>query len=666
MSILEILVKLANWLTIGLGLIFTFLSYFLSKKHNSQQLRSYVPTIWTSWGIFFTFLSIYVTLSGFTQNDSCEMNDIINGVIPAFSTSVIGILGAIITAYIDRWRKSSKEYSDSQSLVKFLNGKTIPKGDAVQSPDIILLELVREIKEYIITSNNKMDSLKEEIEKQSTDSSNTIKTALEKHKKDTNENFSTTLEAIKNQFTAHIEGFEEKAANKHEEIVKQILNDYTSEINSINEKHSSHIDTLLGYARENNASIRESIQSIKGEFKKFIEDEDTRIQDSFTSTSNALNTLYDNIKNLFETEIKESIEAFAQQQYVKSEEIINSELTRFVKESQNTLSYQEKNNSEFLTSLGLSLKSASGGLVSDVSKIKESMMQHLDKLFDENTKELNAILATYISNYNEIAETIQFSLTASSDIFGKATAGHAMEYKKSLAAFNQEFNDSAKEMSQSLNTHLDNLQKETQKMEKQHYAAIEEIHKNGEERMIVVSNNISGKLSDDFSELIKKIQSLQQSITASYNDYVSKHDELKQKIATESKSLAETFSKEIKNATQITELKNACSELNNSISKTIGDFEHRTSSITDSLDNIITALNNYSSIADDTAILTDYVNSTIKLYKEHATQTKVLETNLENILMIVNESLKEVKKSASEMRVAKPSTQINKEKKNKQ
>lgn len=662
MSILEILVKLANWLTIGLGLIFTFLSYFLSKKHNSQQLRSYVPTIWTSWGIFFTFLSIYVTLSGFTQNDSFEMNDIINGVIPAFSTSVIGILGAIITAYIDRWRKSSKEYSDNQSLVKFLDGRKASDKDAAQSPDIVLLELVRDLRKDIGTSHTKMDSLKVAIEK----SSDVIKDALDEHKKETNTNFNTTLEAINKKFTSHIENFEEETAKKHERQIKQILDNFNTELKTINREHQGTINTLIQLAQENNASIKESMTSIKKEFTQFISEEDLRIQNSFKATSGALNTLYENIKNLFETKIKESIEAFAQQQYAKSEEIINSELTRFVRESQNTLAYQEKNNSEFLTSLGLSLKSASGGLVSDVSKMKENMMQHLDKLFDENAKDLNAILSNYISNYNEIAETIQFSLTASYDIFDKATARHAMEYKKSLAAFNQEFNNSAKEMSKTLNTHLDNLQKETQKLEKQHYAAVEGIHKNGEEQMIVVSNNISGKLSDDFSELIKEIQSLQQSITASSNDYVSKHDELKQKIATESKSLVEKFSKEIKNATQITELKNACSDLNNSISKTIGDFEHRTTSITDSLENIITALNNCSSIADDTAILTEYVNSTIKLYKEHATQTKILETNLENILMIVNESLKEVKKSASEMRVAKPSTQINKEKKNKQ
>lgn len=83
-------------ITIGLGLL-----YFMWTR--SHQMLNAIPTIWTSLGILGTFYAIVKTLGGGLGEITAEadnLNEIVNGlvdgIIPAFTTSIIGIIGAIL------------------------------------------------------------------------------------------------------------------------------------------------------------------------------------------------------------------------------------------------------------------------------------------------------------------------------------------------------------------------------------------------------------------------------------------------------------------------------------------------------------------------------------------------------------------------------------------
>lgn len=84
-------------ITVGIGLW-----YFMRTR--SHQMLNAIPTIWTSLGILGTFCAIVNTLGGgadsLTSNGK-GLNDVVdnlvNGIIPAFWTSIIGIIGAIVT-----------------------------------------------------------------------------------------------------------------------------------------------------------------------------------------------------------------------------------------------------------------------------------------------------------------------------------------------------------------------------------------------------------------------------------------------------------------------------------------------------------------------------------------------------------------------------------------
>ena len=64
---------LFDTLTCTIGGILTLLLYFFSYKKKSYQLAAYIPTVWTSLGILFTFISIYNGLDGYKDTDPLKL-----------------------------------------------------------------------------------------------------------------------------------------------------------------------------------------------------------------------------------------------------------------------------------------------------------------------------------------------------------------------------------------------------------------------------------------------------------------------------------------------------------------------------------------------------------------------------------------------------------------
>lgn len=106
------------------------------RRAKSPQLINYIPSIWTSLGIFFTFLSIYLGLKHLDLSSNVDNRTIevlIKNISPAFSTSMLGIIGAIITSIINRLIIAYSEKRDDDKLKKFTN----------QTPEPIHLKFTR-------------------------------------------------------------------------------------------------------------------------------------------------------------------------------------------------------------------------------------------------------------------------------------------------------------------------------------------------------------------------------------------------------------------------------------------------------------------------------------------------------------------------------------------
>ena len=128
-------------LTVIGGIIATVVLNKRSDRTKSYQLRAYIPTVWTSLGILFTFVSIYVSLLKYNGDDIMLL---INNIVPAFSTSIFGIAGAIWTSISNKWRLAKDEQNDNEKFDKL--NRALSKNGEINSPELVLFEIVESIR----------------------------------------------------------------------------------------------------------------------------------------------------------------------------------------------------------------------------------------------------------------------------------------------------------------------------------------------------------------------------------------------------------------------------------------------------------------------------------------------------------------------------------------
>lgn len=79
------------------------------KKTGSRQLLNSLPGICTSMGIFCTFCSICISLQGL-DSSNMDLPRIVNNLIPAFSTSIYGIIFALIATIYSKLEYAKKDH----------------------------------------------------------------------------------------------------------------------------------------------------------------------------------------------------------------------------------------------------------------------------------------------------------------------------------------------------------------------------------------------------------------------------------------------------------------------------------------------------------------------------------------------------------------------------
>lgn len=533
---LHICVTYANWLTIGLGAIFSLLSLYYSNKHHSEQLRSYVPTIWTSLGIFFTFLSIYVTLKDYTAlpGDQIVMGGIIKGIIPAFSTSVIGIFFAILTAYFDRWKKSRLEAMDNLQLMRFSNGELTAK-EKVNTPDLVLLELVREINNSINSTQSILNELSKGIKEDLENNTTTLCDKLELNNTAAIESSKITLEEQRKQLQSYVETFVSDANESYKKQISEILKNFDKESESREERHLSVVKELAETARTNSNLIRESLckesedrkeairqflSDERNDFCSFVGEQNGLMTESLQQCNSIVQNAVERIKDLFESDIKSDIKDFAQEQYEKCIEIIETEYKTFFENSEKVLVSQESENADFIKLLSGSLNETHSSIVSDIRDLKDAILLHLNSLLDENNKAVASLFKQHTEEFSSISKIIQQTSDVEKEYIGSAT--REMEdnltkllekYKEELARTSSCISSSAETMASRLELFCENLQHNEETLESKHMDAVGNIHKKGEDAISAALTTQTLRIEDALGLYKTQLENVSETIT---------------------------------------------------------------------------------------------------------------------------------------------------------
>lgn len=121
-----------NWSVIIIGSLFTVgLFFYYFKINESKTVLSYVPNVWTSLGILGTFVSIVSSLEGmnFAQADSNVVEKLVKNIVPAFETSIIGIIGAIFSSIVIKIIFAKADSKEDERISRMEDKLLIAVGD---------------------------------------------------------------------------------------------------------------------------------------------------------------------------------------------------------------------------------------------------------------------------------------------------------------------------------------------------------------------------------------------------------------------------------------------------------------------------------------------------------------------------------------------------------
>lgn len=217
-----------NLIVILIGLLITsvFLILYFTKLR-SKQLLNYVPNVWTSLGILGTFIAIVVSLDSSGTSSLSDVDTLVKNIIPAFTTSIIGIIGAVVCSIAIKIIYAYEEKEEDELYRKTVGNE--------KSPELILNDIKVSLLQLIKVSQNQEVNIK----------------------------------SFLNDYMHQLDIFYSKIYESNKEQVKILSEEYIHNVAEVlartNEEINKRIDTLL-------LSNSESIQAyLKAEKEKLDE-----------------------------------------------------------------------------------------------------------------------------------------------------------------------------------------------------------------------------------------------------------------------------------------------------------------------------------------------------------------------------------------------------------
>lgn len=656
----------SKWFSIALNVLscaaVIIIGRYLAKKQKnladstgSYQLRAYIPTIWTSLGILGTFVSIAFSLFIVTIL-GIDIDSLIRNIAPAFTTSIIGIIASIIASLDNKQYLALVEGDESKKLNQLLN-KEIANNQESYSPEIIILEILKEIKNgqkqserntdklsdelrelkndtkalivaHKTSSEGKFDKLVTIVEKESNSISDSIANALQKQKED----FEKTVSGLKSTFETKLSEQNGILENK----LNTISANLRASIDSMNKGTVEIINRLV------DALVRES-EKRNYELKEFITNENQNIIEFIEEQKKLYNSIKQNLENieldmrkLFEEDVKRTISQFAEQQHRLSSETITQCNTKLITDANDYLKNHIGAMSVYLSSLDNQTKAIYSSFINTVNGIAQTVENKLIELYDQQT------------------DLIQETIRINKQSVGDALSENAQSIEAILKANKEAIRDASNEIksdNDNIKTELASAQKrwkeEAVNAERDHLNEIKSIHTDAEKAI----QEILAKITSYDSSVQQSVSSINSEITKSVQEYEKNMSEVKTFIVENHKGLQDDLTNQIHEAFQIKELEVACRKLTDGINSTINSLNKYTTEISGSLSSINTALEGSSkkyidTVANSNDLLT-YISETLLVDKHNITSVIAMLGEIDKLKKAANQIEENVKRIQS-------------------
>ena len=418
--------NILNGITVVVGLLFTvtlFLFYY--RKTKSRQLLSYIPNIWTSLGILGTFVAIVISLDKGNNNNFDNINQLVSDIIPAFQTSIIGIIGAIITSVIvkilfaieDRKEedKYRSEVNDNISPELFLNRMHL----SLEKNNSLLRELIS------LTQLQQREIINEMVSQK-----DTLKVFLDEFihqlRSFYSEIFETTSEHAKVVIDGYLHGIKQVIDPMHTDIVNHIDGLLATHTQTINEYMQEEDRNLTKISSGIIAALNANSEAVVSSIKCVEETELNNIKNLTAAFNSEMNQILQSIKNHIQEENKElanisseiivaldtnskavvsSIERVEETELNNIKGItatFNSEMHQISQSITNHIQEENKKLTDISEGIITSLNTNSEVVISSIKCVEETELNNVRSLAGTFNLELNSTTQSFISSLDSV------------------------------------------------------------------------------------------------------------------------------------------------------------------------------------------------------------------------------------------------------------------------
>jgi len=376
-------------------------------------------------GILGTFIAIVISLDSGENNNFSDINQLVSDIIPAFQTSIIGIIGAIITSVIvkilfaieDRKEedKYRSEVNDNISPELFLNRMhlSLEKNNSLLRELISLTQLQQ--REVINEMVSQKDTLKEFLDE-----------FIHQLRSFYSEIFETTSEHAKVVIDGYLHGIKQVIDPMHTDIVNHIDGLLATHTQTINEYMQEEDRNLKKISSGIIVALNANSEAVVSSIKCVEEAELNNIKDLTAAFNSEMNQILQSIKNHIQEENKElanisseiivaldtnskavvsSIERVEETELNNIKGItatFNSEINQISQSITNRIQEENKKFADISEGIITSLNTNGEVVISSIKCIEETELNNVKNLAGTFNSELNSTTQSFIFSLDSV------------------------------------------------------------------------------------------------------------------------------------------------------------------------------------------------------------------------------------------------------------------------
>lgn len=405
-----------NFLILAADLLIGWLFIRLYKKNNSRNLLNSLPGIFTSLGLLGTFCAICSSLAGISaepvqvvdkvgksvaelagSSSDLDLKKIISDLIPAFSTSIYGLLLAIAATIYSKVT-FAKEDAAVVSRVRYKEPE-----EALDDIDKQLIYVKDAIKQEIETNSANNEKLTSTISEQSK--------ILSKFVDEFVEEMQGCFKAMNETIEQRVSSFGEEQFTQSRAVLESITQKLNSEAVDMIASHNSAVQDLT---KESSSQMAAMAEAIKTATEALKEGTITQIENLSAAQSTKLKEIADNALS-YHMQQEEILKESAKQTLDQLQQFNAATIEMH----QSGIQHQNEFNQQLLSSMSESLENTTERIVQSL----QAQIAVLETAIIQNVKKLETAYsfitdksASIVANYEQASEAYNDAVQNAHDL----------------------------------------------------------------------------------------------------------------------------------------------------------------------------------------------------------------------------------------------------------